>query len=344
MQTVLYPSAILDLHFHPGQDKNDVMAVVSSTGTLSFFRVIPSSEEHPAILEEIVTHKPLGEDSVILFLSCAWHPSIQDLLAITTSNYEVHLLRIDETLGISKTTEGPIIIHTLEAWTVTFSPFITPYPDTSIGGPNESQSLIVFSGGDDSKLINMTCVYHPCRLANNDEIIETPYPAITFRGHEAGVTAILPLALKLVDDSTLVVTGSYDDHLRIYRVYPLEGGFATRRPSIVAEDNLGGGVWRLKLVELGETGVGIGSEGKGRWVALVLASCMHAGCRILEISGDYEGGCRIRVLAKFEEHKSMNYGSDFQPGSGQISRDGLRCISTSFYDRLLCLWNFDVAR
>jgi diphthamide biosynthesis protein 7 len=44
------------------------------------------------------------------------------------------------------------------------------------------------------------------------------------------------------------------------------------------------------------------------------------------------------VLGKFEEHKSMNYGSDSQPG---VDGKGRRTvISTSFYDRLLCLWRF----
>jgi diphthamide biosynthesis protein 7 len=63
---------------------------------------------------------------------------------------------------------------------------------------------------------------------------------------------------------------------------------------------------------------------------------MHAGARIVRIRVD-EGQWGVEVLAKFEEHRSMNYGSDAQP---QGSEDGgLRTIvSTSFYDKLLCLW------
>ena len=324
------------------------MAIVSSTGTLSFFKLVPPSEGCPVTLKEIVTHRPLGEDTAILLLSCAWHPNSKDLLAITTSSHEVHILRVSEAWDVSKTTEVPVITHTLEAWTVAFSPFLPPCPDPSHQDSNESQSLVVFSGGDDSKLLTTTCIYHPSQLAGEKESVEAPYPTIAIRGHEAGVTAILPLTLKLADDSTIVVTGSYDDHLRVYRVYAHEGGFMTQKPSVVASGNLGGGVWRLKLVRLEEesdakTGV---SKGMCRWKALVLASCMHAGCRIVEISGNYEGDCQISVLARFEEHKSMNYGSDFQPGSEQeqehqhqTTQEGLRCISTSFYDRLLCFWN-----
>lgn len=64
---------------------------------------------------------------------------------------------------------------------------------------------------------------------------------------------------------------------------------------------------------------------------------MHAGTRIVEIHRDEDGQWQVTVLAKFEEHKSMNYGSDVQPGNGTIKT----IISTSFYDKLLCLWRFD---
>ena len=33
----------------------------------------------------------------------------------------------------------------------------------------------------------------------------------------------------------------------------------------------------------------------------------------------------------------MNYGSDVQPSSGAVKT----IVSTSFYDKLLCLWKFD---
>ncbi|RYO97346.1 hypothetical protein DL764_007324 [Monosporascus ibericus] len=323
------------------------MAVVSSTGTLSFFQLMPPSERNAATLNEIFTHRPLGEDSGVLFLSCAWHPSLPDLLAITTSHYEVHVLRVDNAWGVSKMREGPVMTHTLEAWTVAFSPFLTMHhPDASGQDLGQSHSFTMFSGGDDSNLLSTTCVYHPSHQTDGGDAIQTPYPTTTFRGHEAGVTAILPLALKFTDNSSVVVTGSYDDHLRIYRVYSQEECFVARRPSIVAENNLGGGVWRLKLIKLEEKGAETSWDGKRRWTALILASCMHAGCRVIEVSGNYEKEhCQINVMARFEEHKSMNYGSDFQPGSEQqLTGKALRCTSTSFYDRLLCLWQFDVAQ
>lgn len=89
----------------------------------------------------------------------------------------------------------------------------------------------------------------------------------------------------------------------------------------------------------------------------ILASCMHAGARVVRLckggggadenpEGDEgEGVWRFEVLYQFEEHGSMNYGSDMQP-CFEREREGkyggkskLRTVvSTSFYDKLMCLW------
>jgi diphthamide biosynthesis protein 7 len=74
----------------------------------------------------------------------------------------------------------------------------------------------------------------------------------------------------------------------------------------------------------------------------LLASCMHAGSRIVQLSraGDE---WEFAVLAKFEEHKSMNYGSDVQPliaGAEGEHRAKSVVVSTSFYDKLMCVWSF----
>lgn len=165
------------------------------------------------------------------------------------------------------------------------------------------------------------------------------------RGHEAGVTAILPLPLGTEAGKDLLVTGSYDDHVRVFAVHDYRPDQNTR-PKALAEKNLGGGVWRLKFLDRESEKV----EG-GHRVFKVLASCMHAGARILEIEGDKEGEWTIKVLARFEEHESMNYGSDVQPvkrrGWRGLQKEELEedrkvkarnVVSTSFYDRRLCVW------
>ncbi|KAI1135442.1 hypothetical protein F5Y05DRAFT_394442 [Hypoxylon sp. FL0543] len=334
VQTVPYPSAILDLHFHPCREGRTVMAVVSSTGALSFFK-LNAAEEPLASLKEIITHKPLGGDEGILFLSCAWHPHIPELLAITTSDYQVHILKVDDSWNVHKIHTEPVITHTLEAWTVAFSSLIPRKTELDVADASGEHSKLftVFSGGDDSKLFATTCAYRTDSIDGEDDLIETPYPTALFKGHEAGVTAILPLNLQLASLDSVVITGSYDDHIRVYAIN--EQNALPQRPRLLAERNLEGGVWRLKLIKLEED-----ASKSSKWTALILASCMHAGSRILEIKGDtITESCEIEIRGRFEEHKSMNYGSDFQPGS-EVEGRKVRCLSTSFYDRLLCLWEY----
>lgn len=73
---------------------------------------------------------------------------------------------------------------------------------------------------------------------------------------------------------------------------------------------------------------------------MILASCMHAGSRAVKLCKGGDGIWSFEVIASFEEHKSMNYGSDVQPSDEPAKS----IISTSFYDKLLCLWRLDVSR
>lgn len=64
---------------------------------------------------------------------------------------------------------------------------------------------------------------------------------------------------------------------------------------------------------------------------------MHAGAKILEVTR-LEGGeeWEIKVLADMRAHKSMNYASDVQSVGKRTT-----VVSLSFYDRLVCVWDWD---
>lgn len=314
----MQPSAILDLRFHPLS--KDILAVVNSTGMLSFLRFAP---EPTGCLTEISRSYPLGDDGSILFTSCGWHPTLPDIIAITTSTHEVHALALTGDWEVMENSGSLVHTHEDNAWTVVFSERAESTPSGKV--------FTVLSGGDDSKLLQSTCEYTlgaedtaPASGAGETlGCIECNDMPRNIRGHQAGVTAILPLEIGSEGGESILVTGSYDDHAR---VYVLRDG----APQLLTKANLGGGVWRLKLIRHHV-------DGEGDFSTVVLASCMHAGARILRVHGNvYQ--CQIQVLARFEEHKSMNYGSDFQPGSG-VAGQPLRCVSTSFYDKLLCLWD-----
>lgn len=78
---------------------------------------------------------------------------------------------------------------------------------------------------------------------------------------------------------------------------------------------------------------------------------MHAGTRIVQVIHEEkkkeEEEWKFHVLAKFEEHESMNYGSDVQPDlkkekKKEKEKEKKKIVSTSFYDRRLCLWTVEI--
>jgi diphthamide biosynthesis protein 7 len=255
----------------------------------------------------------------ILFLSFGWHPSRADAMAITTSTGHVYLVRLPTFDGNWELDTEPVITHMLETWCVSISPGLAA-PGTSDQATGTGDlPFRVYSGGDDSKLRFRTCNW-------TDGVLAESLPALESRGHDAGVTAILPL-LEQDDGHELIVTGSYDEHIRLFSVPPFG------KPKNLAESSLGGGVWRLKLIDLDTA-----PSPDYNWRARILASCMHAGARVVELLETAGSQHQFRVLGRFEEHKSMNYGSDVQPGW----KDKLSVVSTSFYDKLLCLWKLEM--
>ncbi|RDW73746.1 hypothetical protein BP5796_07188 [Coleophoma crateriformis] len=323
IQTESVPSAILDLHFSPHVPST--LCIVTSTGTLSTYSLSPiaatSSEPTTSIdhtLQHISTTQLFSTDTIIT--SFVFHPSDPELIAVTLTTGAVHLIRnlAPQSPSTSPPTiSAPVITHSLEAWHGVF----TPPP-----------SQTIYSGGDDAKLRFVTFATLPQTEQDVDDIstaIVAASPPNGYRGHEAGVTFILPVPCTQ-GEPQLLLTGSYDDHIRLL-------SHAQNRVQVLSELDLGGGVWRLKFLDPVEPAA---EATQGRRYR-ILASCMHAGTRVLLLSQGPEGDWGFEILGRVEKHKSMNYGSDFQPimveGEDEI-RDRRVIVSTSFYDRLLCVW------
>ena len=77
---------------------------------------------------------------------------------------------------------------------------------------------------------------------------------------------------------------------------------------------LTGGVWRLKW-------------DPHRWQHL-LAACMHGGFCIVNASGESPD-----IVARYEEHKSLAYGSDWC----HLQEEQRLIATCSFYDHKLCV-------
>lgn len=255
-------------------------------------------------------------DPSILVLSLAWHPSSTrpSTMAVSLSSGQVRILDYKASDKLLRVIQS----HTLEAWTVVWS---------TMGCIDES--CILYSGGDDSTLCTHADVGLKSILEKDGEPLSDEVPqsiSCDVKTHGAGITAILPIATGISGEEILL-TGSYDEYLRIL----IPSGIG-KRSKVLAEKQLGGGVWRLKLLGANQ------SVEDGELELKVLASCMHAGTRVIEIKRSKEQEWAIKILACFEEHESMNYASDT---GVEMSTDGLRrtiYVSTSFYDRKLCIW------
>jgi len=203
--------AVLDIQWSPHvPHSSPVLAVAASTGLIAIYRLDVTKQATGLIfLCQHIIAKPS-----ILVLSIAWHPSDPNILGFTLS---------DGTVGIAKTKEGSnwtnktaveiteLHRHELEAWTLAFT--------------HEDPTQVI-SGGDDSVL--------QCSDVGGTGDVAPMWK--TRKLHEAGVTAILPLT------SNLLLTGSYDDRIRLISHQ------ARGRPQSLLDCNLGGGVWRLKLL------------------------------------------------------------------------------------------------
>ncbi|KAI9147868.1 Armadillo-type fold domain containing [Paramyrothecium foliicola] len=319
LQALPQPSALLDIRFSPIPGQEDILAAVSSTGTLAIFQLDPISDAG-APLKHLATSRCGDLEEDVLFLQCNWHPTITELLAVSTSTGLARTLRLDSEWQIQEWQD--LELHnSLEAWCIALSPAMED-------ADGQKTLATVYCGGDDSVLRYTTCAWEG---SSTTKAHESPFGSFAIKGrHNAGVTAILPLPSFSTNGGRLVVTGSYDDHIRLFLIHDLNVSHGLRRVELVVDENLGGGVWRLDLID-------IRTLDGGRTRVRILASCMHAGARIVEMASEDGQDWKCRIVARFEEHESMNYGCHVMPGQGG---ERLHCVSVSFYDKRLCLWDY----
>lgn len=233
------------------------------------------------------------------------------MMAITMSNGDVAIVDTDH-LKMRHTLPRA---HSLEAWVAAWSPL--------------REKLIAYSGGDDSVLRR-----HDCSNRQDSSVSKNHADFVQdTKLHGAGVTAILPLCVDH-DKSEFLVTGSYDEYVRVLQIKP-----GLERAKLLLEQRMDGGVWQLRLLNYSQPPI----TGPGKACHWVLASCMHAGCRVLKIfqPPHRDENWSLEVVGKFEAHESMNYASDAQQDPQARDVKDLTFVSTSFYDKKLCVWKLD---
>lgn len=311
VQTLPTPYAVLDLHFSP--NKPDILGVAASTGKISLFKV---DHEVPKFVEFSVVQVA---ESSILVLSLAWCPSPNEVRWVAASLSDGNIVVFDS--EDSQCVKFQSQCHNLEVWTLAWLPGL------------HKNNQFLFSGGDDSVIRangvewRQEGLSSPTRLYGS--INRDLFPPDR-KIHGAGITAILPLVATARPEKQIVVTGSYDEYMRVLAA---PKSSQSSRWDVLVEKRLYGGVWRLKLIR--------SQFRQGSNIFTILASCMHAGVRILTVSKSADTEWTLETTARFEEHESMNYASEarIEPGEGDLKE--FTVVSTSFYDRKLCVWKHD---
>lgn len=321
---------------------------MSSTGTFITGRIDPLGAQEdphgPAIQIDATSIIPgLGEE--VIFTSFTWLPQMTNGAAITTTTGQVWVVVLDPASKIRHSQQLPLSSQ-METWCVAIAP-----PDVKTG------SCMVYSGGDDCilrctsfKMLLDTKIptenekpRPTIKSGDTEEATETPLWQKSFKDgpdmivdcyptqqlfnklHTAGVTAILPFP-PCQSGLDLILTGSYDEHVRVFLMKDLRSGIWG--PLQIGEAKVGGGVWKLQMIQwrVGEP------QGNVRGVtADVLASCMHAGPKVLRFSV-FGSQVHIDVVNEFPGH-TLNYASHFQKREGAID-----FVTTSFYDKKLNWW------
>ena len=205
----------------------------------------------------------------------------------------------------------------------------------------------------------------------------------TRKAHNAGVTSLLALQPIVLDQSTAnvsqvipILSGSYDEHLRLFYFNPLNAGLR-----MIWEHKFLGCPWRLKMMDKYVENATYTTDDRGRALPtpiirkkthhILLISCSFAGAFIMRLvlHDDYlslppnepylrtiksQSGWTVSALARFKApHDSMVYACDFHKEYRPFTEDAMlllrghpvfagkyTIVSTSFYDRRVCVWGF----
>lgn len=289
-------SAILDLKIIRQFESQDEVSFITchSTGCLNFW--VFNKLENKIIFKEniqvnddeniLITslHIKESKNSSSLTILCTSTDGSSAIVTVNNSSGEHSIQYIGET-------------HDLECWTGEF-------------GNNSLLENCFLTGGDDSTI----------KLFDTRQSLETSIWSNN-RVHEAGVVAIKCNNLDSFNVGNLntIITGSYDDHIRMFDLRMLGEAIYPGKmlPLNIKSQNLNGGVWRL-------TNTNVKDE--------LLVCCMYNGAKIIKIDFNNEEDSFCQTNFVKTGHDSMCYGADF--------KNGLKA-TCSFYDKSLQIWSKD---
>ena len=266
-ESVALPSAVLDLRFTG--HKKGIFAIATSKGSVCMYTM---NIHGTGPIEALNSYQIFPESSITL--SLAWNRQLCQSDTIAASSSDGHVAIFDTKYQPPKA-NTKIEAHSLAAWTVAWTYKAEEDLDTVLhsGGDSPANSNPVphapagnpvdllpelYSGGDDSVLCRYPVGVRQDSGSPVSDGDEFEAPSRDSKTHMAGVTAILPLQ-TVSDEEQVLLTGSYDEFVRV--LLSVKG---SNRSKILAEERLGGGVWRLKVLDVVVLDSGKGTQPAGR--------------------------------------------------------------------------------
>ncbi|KAK1326246.1 WD-40 repeat-containing protein MSI5 [Acorus calamus] len=275
-------AGIFDVKWRPCVD--NAGPVVAQADAEGFLRLHALQCGRSDVDADGISLRDIGAENVTssMCLCLDWHP-LGTSISLGLSNGSIAVVTLQESQPhISQTWQA----HDYEVWATSF---------------DNHQPQLLYTGSDDCRLSCWDLRESPSKPVFNDA-----------KSHKMGVCCIT----KVPTDSNMLLTGSYDEFLRVWDVR------SASKPLSQSSISLGGGVWRLKIHPCVSD--------------FVLAACMHNGFAIAKIrSGVAE------VVETYKNHGSLAYGADWQKGECSTqggAKRGSLVATCSFYDQLLRIW------
>ncbi|KAK0587947.1 hypothetical protein LWI29_031700 [Acer saccharum] len=274
-------AGIFDIKWSPvGGNAGPLLAQADADGHVKVYSLECTVDEPEAIggfLREINGEKI----SSSMCLCLDWNPSATSM-TVGLSDGSVSIISFAESqLEILQEWKA----HDFELWATSF---------------DIHQPHLVYTGSDDCKFSCWDIRDCPARLAFQNSKV-----------HTMGVCCIT----KSPSDPNTLLTGSYDEYLRVWDVRSIS------KPVSETSIRLGGGVWRIKHHPFVP--------------GLVLTACMHNGFSVVKVDGE-----KAEVIETYTKHGSLAYGADWQRGGNPLEskRKNSLVATCSFYDQLLRIW------
>ncbi|CAM8965185.1 unnamed protein product [Rhodiola kirilowii] len=269
---------IFDIKWNPvGSSSCPLLGQADANGDLRVYKLEVDSQRGSGSLGNTLREVSDVNVSTSMCLYLDWNPS-GTAITVGLSDGSVSVVSMTESrLSVDQQWEA----HQFEVWTSTFDCHL-PY--------------LVYTGSDD------------CRFCGWD-MRDDPLKAAAFqntKAHSAGVCCIV----KNPSDPNILLTGSYDEYLRVWDMRLLS------KPVNETCMCLGGGVWRMKY--------------HPSVCGLVLTACMHNGFAIVDTKGS-----KVEIIETYKKHESLAYGADWQ--RRKVGNENV-VASCSFYDKLVRVW------